>query len=80
VAKANGWWTIYDPVEDMVESDDLADALNASTAARTAWDRFPPSAPKQLPWWVVTAGKPETRARRSTKIVSEAQHGRRAAG
>lgn len=80
VAKANGWWTIYDPIQGMVEPDDLADALNASTAARTAWDAFPPSARKQMLWWVATAGKSETRARRITKIVSEAQHGRRAAG
>jgi uncharacterized protein YdeI (YjbR/CyaY-like superfamily) len=77
-AKANGWWTIYDPVEDLVEPDDLAEALDASTAARAAWDGFPPSARKQMLGWVVTASKPETRARRITKIVSEAEHGRRA--
>lgn len=80
VAKANGWWTIYDPIEDMIEPDDLADALDASPAARTAWDAFPPSARKQMLWWVATAGKPETRARRIAKIVAEAEHGRRAAG
>jgi uncharacterized protein YdeI (YjbR/CyaY-like superfamily) len=79
-AKANGWWTIYDPVEDMVEPDDLAEALDASTAARAAWDGFPPSARKQMLGWVVTASKPETRARRIAKIVSEAGHGRRAVG
>jgi uncharacterized protein YdeI (YjbR/CyaY-like superfamily) len=80
VAKANGWWTIYDPIEDGVEPDDLADALNASPAARAAWDAFPRSARKQMLWWVATAAKPETRARRVAKIVSEAQHGRRATG
>ena len=35
-AKANGWWTIYDAVEDLLEPDDLADALDAS----------PPPAPR----------------------------------
>jgi uncharacterized protein YdeI (YjbR/CyaY-like superfamily) len=80
VAKANGWWTIYDPVEDMVEPDDLADALNASPAARNGWDAFPPSARRQMLWWVATAAKPETRASRITTIVSEAERGRRAAG
>jgi uncharacterized protein YdeI (YjbR/CyaY-like superfamily) len=80
VAKANGWWTIYDPVEDMIEPDDLADALDAAAVARSAWDAFPPSARKQMLWWVVSAGKPETRARRIATIVSEAEHGRRAAG
>jgi uncharacterized protein YdeI (YjbR/CyaY-like superfamily) len=80
VAKANGWWTAYDAVEDMIEPDDLAEALDASPAARAAWDGFPPSARKQMLWWVVSAGKPATRARRITKIVSEAELGRRAAG
>jgi uncharacterized protein YdeI (YjbR/CyaY-like superfamily) len=80
VAKGNGWWTIYDAVEDLVEPDDLAGALDASKAARAAWDAFPPSARKQMLWWVVTAGRQETRARRIAEIVSEAKHGRRAAG
>jgi uncharacterized protein YdeI (YjbR/CyaY-like superfamily) len=79
-AKANGWWMIYDAVEALLEPADLADALDASAAARTAWDKFPPSARKQMLWWVASAGKPETRTSRVTKIVSEAEHGRRAAG
>jgi uncharacterized protein YdeI (YjbR/CyaY-like superfamily) len=79
-AKATGWWTRYDAVEDMVEPDDLAEVLDASPAARAAWDGFPPSARKQMLWWVVSAGKPATRASRITKIVSEAERGRRAAG
>lgn len=80
VAKANGWWTAYDAVEDMIEPDDLAAVLDASPAARAAWDGFPPSARKQMLWWVVSAGKPATRLSRITKIVSEAKLGRRAAG
>jgi uncharacterized protein YdeI (YjbR/CyaY-like superfamily) len=79
-AKANGWWTIYDPVEDLIEPDDLAEALDASPPARTTWDGFPPSARKQMLWWVVSAGRPATRATRIAKIVTEAEHGRRAAG
>jgi hypothetical protein len=31
-------------------------------------------------WWVVSAGKPETRESRIAKIVSEAAEGRRATG
>lgn len=78
VAKANGWWTIYDPVEDLIEPDELAVALDASPAARAAWDGFPPSARKQMLWQVVSAAKPETRAKRVAKIVAEAEQGRRA--
>jgi uncharacterized protein YdeI (YjbR/CyaY-like superfamily) len=80
VAKANGWWTIYDPVEDLLEPDELAAALDASPPARAAWDGFPPSARKQMLWWVVSAARPETRATRVAKIVAEAEHGRRAVG
>ncbi len=80
VAKANGWWTIYDPVEDLAEPDDLAGALDAAPAARRAWDGFPPSARKQMLWWVISAGKPDTRSGRIANVVSEAAAGRRAQG
>jgi len=79
-AKGNGSWTIYDAVEDLIEPDDLAEALDASPAARTAWDGFPPSARKQMLWWIISARKPETRAGRIAKVASEAASGRRAAG
>ena len=80
VAQANGWWTISDSVEDLLEPDDLTTALDAVPAARQAWDGFPPSARKQMLWMLVSAGKPDTRARRVEKIVAEAAEGRRAAG
>jgi uncharacterized protein YdeI (YjbR/CyaY-like superfamily) len=80
VAQANGWWDRYDAVEDLLEPPDLAAALNESGPARAAWDGFPPSARKQMLWWVVTAARPETRSTRIAKIVAEAAEGRRAAG
>jgi uncharacterized protein YdeI (YjbR/CyaY-like superfamily) len=80
VAQANGWWAIYDTVEDLREPDDLTEALEGNPAARAAWDGFPPSARKQMLWWVVSSGRPETRANRIAKIVSEAASGRRARG
>jgi uncharacterized protein YdeI (YjbR/CyaY-like superfamily) len=78
VARANGWWTILDPVEDLLEPPDLAAALDAAPAARAAWDGFPPSARKQMLWWVLSAGRPETRSTRVTRIVADAARGRRA--
>jgi uncharacterized protein YdeI (YjbR/CyaY-like superfamily) len=80
VAQANGWWTIIDPVEDLVEPDDLAAALDGSPAARHAWDGFTPSARRQMLWWVISAGRPETRARRVAEIVTSAARGERAKG
>ena len=79
-AQANGWWTLYDPVEDLIEPDDLAAALDAAPAAREAWDGFPPSARKQMLWWVISAAKPETQATRIARIVADAAEGRRAQG
>jgi uncharacterized protein YdeI (YjbR/CyaY-like superfamily) len=79
-AKANGYWTLMDSVEDLIEPHDLAAALDAAPAARASWDGFPPSARKQMLWSIVSAGKPETRARRIAKIVEDAAAGRRTAG
>ena len=78
-AKANGWWSILDDVDQLVEPDDLAAALDAVPDARRHWDRFPPSARKQMLWWVKSAVKDQTRARRITTIVTKAKTGTRAA-
>lgn len=80
VARANGWWTILDPVEDLLEPDDLATALDAEPAARLAWDAFPPSARKAMLWWVISAARAETRATRIAQVVAGAAVGRRARG
>jgi uncharacterized protein YdeI (YjbR/CyaY-like superfamily) len=79
-AKASGWWTRYDSVEDLVEPPELAAALDASPRARSAWDAFPPSARKQMLWWVVSAARPDTVATRVARIVAAAEQGRRAQG
>lgn len=80
VAQDNGWWTLADSVEDLIEPDDLAGALDAEPAARASWDGFPPTARKQMLWWLITAAKPETRTRRISAIVSQAAEGQRAQG
>jgi uncharacterized protein YdeI (YjbR/CyaY-like superfamily) len=80
IAKGNGWWTILEPVEDLVEPDDLAGALDAVPSARRAWDGFPASARKQMLWWVISAVRQDTRQRRIDTIVAKATHGERAQG
>lgn len=80
VAKANGWWTIYDPVEDLLEPDDLAEALDADTAARRAWDDFSASSRKAMLWWIYSAARQETRRNRVAMIVSKARTGEKAQG
>jgi uncharacterized protein YdeI (YjbR/CyaY-like superfamily) len=79
-AQVNGWWTIYDAVEDLIEPDDLDAALNATTEARIAWDGFSPGARKQMLWWVISAAQEDTRAGRIATIVEKAALGERARG
>jgi uncharacterized protein YdeI (YjbR/CyaY-like superfamily) len=80
VARANGWWTISEQVEDLIDPPDLIAALDRFTGARAAWNGFPPSARKQMLWTIVSAARAETRAARIERIVSEAAEGRRALG
>jgi uncharacterized protein YdeI (YjbR/CyaY-like superfamily) len=80
VAKANGWWYILDDVEALLEPEDLAASLDEVPPARQAWDDFPPSARKQMLFWVVSAVKQDTRKRRIAAIVEQAARGERARG
>lgn len=77
VAKANGAWAVLDNAEALREPDDFAAALNADPAARAAWDAFPPSARKFGISAIDMARRPETRAARIAKIVSDAAAGKR---
>lgn len=79
-AQANGWWTIFDSVEDLIEPPELAAALDENPPARIAWDGFPPSARKQMLWWIVSAARDVTRAERIAQIVGAAAEGKRARG
>ena len=80
IARDNGWWTIYDAVEDLVEPPALAAALDAEASARQHWDSFSPSARKLMLWWVVSAARPRTREQRIAAIVARAAVGERAQG
>ncbi len=80
VARANGWWTIYDPVEDLIEPDALSFALDKNDKARVAWDGFPPSARKMMLWWVISAAREDTQANRIATIVAKSAKGERALG
>jgi len=77
-AKADGSWTKLDAVEDLVEPDDLAAALDADRAARASWDSFPRSAKRGILEWIAQAKRPETRSTRVAQTVVEAHDGRRA--
>jgi uncharacterized protein YdeI (YjbR/CyaY-like superfamily) len=78
IARENGWWTILDPVEDLLVPGDLGAALDANDTARARWDEFPPSARKAMLWWVISAAKDATRVGRIESIVEKAVRGERA--
>lgn len=77
-AQADGSWSMQDAAEALIEPAELASALDADPAARRHWDAFPASPRRALIWWVMSARRPETRARRVARIVAEAAEGRRA--
>jgi len=80
IARQNGWWTIYDPVEDLLEPPELAAALDANVEARRHWNSFPPSARKAMLWWIISASRAATRDARITAVVEQAASGKRAQG
>ncbi len=77
-ARADGSWDAYDAIEDVVVPRDLAAALATDSAARANFDRFPPSLQKNILWWVASAKRPETRARRVAETVRLAAENKRA--
>jgi uncharacterized protein YdeI (YjbR/CyaY-like superfamily) len=77
-AKDDGSWTALDSVEAGEVPDDLAVALAANPTAAAYFDAFPPGAKRQILWWVVSAKRPETRARRVTETVRLAEQNVRA--
>lgn len=77
-AQANGSWTVYDEIEDVVIPADLADALAEDETAQGFFECFPESSKKAILWWIKTAKRPETRAGRIAETVSAAAQNRMA--
>ncbi|MFW0782983.1 YdeI/OmpD-associated family protein [Gordonia sp. CPCC 206044] len=76
-AKARGLWTLLDDAEALVESAELAAALDANPTARTNWDAFPPSARKFALSQIAFAKRPETKTKRIATIVEHAARNER---
>jgi uncharacterized protein YdeI (YjbR/CyaY-like superfamily) len=77
-ARDDGSWTLLDDVERLVVPADLAAAFDRYDGARDEWERFTPSARKQMLWWIVQAKRPETRAGRIEETARRASLGERA--
>jgi len=68
-AKRDGSWSTYDGVEALRVPADLRRALSANAAARRNVEAFSPSSKKIILWWVTSAKRPETRAKRVAETV-----------
>ncbi len=77
-ARADGSWWALDAVEDLIEPEDLVAALDRDAAARREWAAFPRSARRAILEWIVSARRPETRARRVEETARLAAQGIRA--
>lgn len=76
-AKADGSWTILVPVEELVVPDDLAAAFDARAGAWEHWESFTPSARRPYLFWIVTARRDSTRARRVAETAERVANGLR---
>jgi uncharacterized protein YdeI (YjbR/CyaY-like superfamily) len=77
-AKANGMWTALDAIDDLEVPPDLAKALRATKGARKNFEGFSASSKKMILWWIASAKRPETRAKRITETARKAADGKRA--
>lgn len=68
-ARRDGSWEALDAVERLEVPDDLAAALDDEPEARRHFSAFPPSARKQILYWISSARRPETRERRIRETV-----------
>lgn len=75
LAKSNGTWESLDDSESMVVPEDLAVALATIDQARAGFDSLTDSAKKMTLWWIASAKRPETRARRIAATAEAAARG-----
>jgi uncharacterized protein YdeI (YjbR/CyaY-like superfamily) len=68
-AKADGSWSAYDMVEDLIVPPDLAAALKRDKQAAKNFEAFAPTRKKPILFWIYQAKKPETRAARVAEVV-----------
>ncbi len=74
-AKADGSWTILEPVEDLSVPDDLAAAFDARPGARDRWAALSPSAQRGSLLSIATARRADTRARRVEEVANRLTDG-----
>ena len=74
-AKADGSWESTDPVDSLEVPEDLAEALSAHPEASEAMASLSESHRKRFLWWIHSAKRPETRAKRIVETVRRLTEG-----
>ena len=74
-AKANGSWTILDPVEALEIPSDHREAFDNNPEVAERYEALGTGGKKQVLWSVVSAKRAETRAARVAAIVARGQSG-----
>lgn len=77
-AKADGSWNALDRSEALEVPDDLSAAFDCHEGSRANWDGFPPGARKQMLWWIDSAKREQTRAKRIEETATLAARNERA--
>lgn len=75
-ARDDGSWDALNDVDDLVVPDDLAAALAGNAAAARGFAAMSASMQKPMLFWVASAKRPETRARRIEEILRYVAVGR----
>lgn len=69
IAKQNGSWSVLDTVEKLTIPKDLSIALKAHAEANKFFSGLSKSVRKAMLYWIVSAKRPETRAKRITELA-----------
>lgn len=75
-AKANGSWNTLDEIDALVVPDDVREALAAEPGALEGFEGLTESRRKMALFWIASAKRPETRARRLAETVAAAAAGK----
>jgi uncharacterized protein YdeI (YjbR/CyaY-like superfamily) len=78
LAKKTGTWKSLNDIDNLKFPDDLTKAFNRNKKAKAFFDVFPPSAKKQILYWITSAKTTETRTKRIKETVSKAEKNERA--
>lgn len=71
-AKRDGSWDLLESVENLVMPEDVRAALAAAPGAAAGFEELPTAERKRTLYWIQSAKRPETRARRIAETVGVA--------